>query len=49
MIVMIDSAVAKWSEAECNRRNIPLINENKRQVIGKFVAACKLLSPCIQS
>ena len=26
------SAVAKWSEAECNRRNIPLIPENRRQV-----------------
>ena len=26
------NAVAKWSEAECNRRNIPLISENKRQV-----------------
>jgi len=29
------AAVAKWSEAECNRRNIPLIPENKRQVLGR--------------
>jgi len=29
------NAVAKWSEAECNRRNIPLISENKRQVLGR--------------
>lgn len=29
------TAVAKWSEAECNRRNIPLIPENKRQVLGR--------------
>ena len=35
------TAVAKWSEAECNRRNIPLIPENKRQVCAR---SCRLVN-----
>lgn len=36
--VRLFSAVVRWSEAECQRQQLPVTPENKREVLGKALA-----------